>query len=147
MATIRLSAEGQEMDLPDELASSDDLLITALTPFYPQLAGATITRKQEGERLVVEIAKQAGHKGAYGFAARAIAALEKAPERMNPAVELAARLDAGRGPRTVAELLRMRGEIDRAIVEGEAEARRVREMSERLSKARPVACSRVPLGF
>lgn len=64
MAKVILSAEGQTLDLPDEIAGDDTKLRQALVTYYPQLATAKIERITSEAGLQVTVSKQAGPKGA-----------------------------------------------------------------------------------
>ena len=55
---INLS-EGQTIELPDEIAASDELIRKALAPFYPDVANAEIQRGDKG----ITVIKRAGPKG------------------------------------------------------------------------------------
>jgi hypothetical protein len=60
--------EGQDFELPAEVASDDDMIRTALAPFFPEVAGAemrrTVTVAADGQRTqTVQIVKRAGPKG------------------------------------------------------------------------------------
>ena len=62
MAKILL--DGQAIVIPDEVAQTDDGLIRALTPLYPDVANAEIARKQENGETVITVVKRPGPKGA-----------------------------------------------------------------------------------
>ncbi len=64
MATISLPANGQTLtDIPDYIASDDQLLRDLLSPTMPDLASATFERKTVGDLLTVTVSKKAGTKG------------------------------------------------------------------------------------
>ena len=64
MAKITLPDNGQTIELPDEIASSDEQIRAALAPLYPAIANATISREQGADgQTVVKITKVAGTKG------------------------------------------------------------------------------------
>ncbi|HEX2915977.1 MAG TPA: hypothetical protein VH186_34765 [Chloroflexia bacterium] len=58
-----LKFEGQEISIDDRMAQNDKMLLEFVATFSPELANATITRKKEGDRLVVTLTKRAGPKG------------------------------------------------------------------------------------
>lgn len=64
MATIILPANGQSLnDIPDYIASDDQLLRDMLVPMLPDLANATFERKEVNGVLTVTVSKRAGTKG------------------------------------------------------------------------------------
>lgn len=65
MALVKLTGDGQEIPMSDEIAKSDELLKRALAPFYPEVANALIKRETVEGQLIVSLVKQAGSKGAF----------------------------------------------------------------------------------
>ena len=61
VAVIKI--EGQEFPLHASIASDDNLLKTALSPHYPSIRNAQITRETRAGQLIVSIVKRAEHKG------------------------------------------------------------------------------------
>ncbi len=60
-----VSIEGQSIPVPAEMGSSDDLIKSALTPFFPGIATGKIHRGEAIDGVVtITIIKQAGTKGA-----------------------------------------------------------------------------------
>lgn len=55
--------EGQEFPLPVSVAASDELLKTALSPHYPSIKNAQISRETRAGQMIVSIVKRAEHKG------------------------------------------------------------------------------------
>lgn len=153
MAKVILSAEGQTLDLPDNIAGDDSLLRQALVPYYPHLATAKITRVEDGGELRVTVAKQAGPKGARRRALTGSAfvdGLVAAPEHINPAVELCADLARnGTAPDQLplGEAVLLGAVIDATIEAGTREMERARDMFEALRKAAPVPATTTPTGF
>lgn len=60
-ATIKI--EGQEFPLDVAIASDDNLLKTALSPHYPSIKNAQISRETRVGQMIVSIVKKAEHKG------------------------------------------------------------------------------------
>lgn len=58
--------EGQEFPLPVSVAASDELLKTALSPHYPSIKNAQISRETRAGQMIVSIVKRAEHKGSLG---------------------------------------------------------------------------------
>ncbi len=55
--------EGQEFPLPVSIAAEDDLLKAALSPHYPSIKNANISRETRLGEMIVSIVKKAEHKG------------------------------------------------------------------------------------
>lgn len=84
MAIIKL--DGQDVDIDDAIASSDEDLKSVLVPFYPQLANAEITREiNDDGQMIVRMIKRAGPKGNE----TPIESLKNAPNELNPTIDLA----------------------------------------------------------
>ncbi len=60
-ATVKI--EGQEFPLDVAIASDDLLLKTALSPHYPSIKNAQISRETRAGEMIVSIVKKAEHKG------------------------------------------------------------------------------------
>jgi len=58
--------EGQEFPLPVSVAASDELLKAALSPHYPSIKNAQISRETRAGQIIVSIVKRAEHKGIRG---------------------------------------------------------------------------------
>lgn len=63
MTKVILAADGTTIELPDEVAATDESLRSALTPVYPDLANATFDRKTAEGVTTVTVRKVAGTKG------------------------------------------------------------------------------------
>ena len=61
--TVNVNLDGQTIQLPAEIAASDDLIRKALAPFYPNVASAEIRRETKDGVTVISIIKRAGPKG------------------------------------------------------------------------------------
>ncbi len=60
-----IKIEGQEFPLDVAIAANDELLKTALSPHYPSIKNAAITRETRLGEMIVSIVKKAEHKGAF----------------------------------------------------------------------------------
>ena len=60
-ATVKI--EGQEFPLDVAIAADDHLLKAALSPHYPSIKNAQISRETRDGRMMVSIVKKAEHKG------------------------------------------------------------------------------------
>ncbi len=164
MAQIILSGDGMTIDIEDEIAKSDELLKRALSPHYPDLANAFISREEKDGLLKVTVSKRAGPKGSYqiGNATStnpAVLSLDEAPDYLNPALALAWQLYSqnsssspagegeGEGGLTLDKQLALQGEISDAILEGEAEASHLQKAIDLLKAAPHEPSHRLPKGF
>lgn len=66
VASAVVKIEGQEFPLPVSVAASDELLKTALSPHYPSIKNAQISRETRAGQMIVSIVKRAEHKGSNG---------------------------------------------------------------------------------
>lgn len=55
--------EGQEIEVPDEVGSDDNLLRSMLAPYYPGVMEAGITRVTKDDVTTVTVIKKSGTKG------------------------------------------------------------------------------------
>lgn len=65
-----IKTEGQEFPLDVAIAADDNLLKTALSPHYPSIKNAQITRETRAGQMIVSIVKKAEHKGSYRISGR-----------------------------------------------------------------------------
>jgi hypothetical protein len=61
--TAIVKIEGQEFPLDVAIAEKDDLLKAALSPHYPSIKNAQISRETRAGQMIVSIVKKAEHKG------------------------------------------------------------------------------------
>jgi hypothetical protein len=62
-ATGIVKIEGQEFPLDVAIAADDNLLKAALSPHYPSIKNAQISRETRAGQMIVSIVKKAEHKG------------------------------------------------------------------------------------
>lgn len=151
MAIVKI--EGQEYQLDDAIVNggatvqeSDRLLRDALRPTFEIAAGATFQREQRGETLYVTLVKQPGPKGARGDA---LHVLLEAPAFINPSTRLACELHLmeGQGKLDLEALLAIQPRLNRALQQGDAEARSIARTLRTLSLAPAMTSSDVPPGL
>lgn len=65
-ATAVVKIEGQEFPLDARVAEKDELLKAALSPHYPSIKNAQITRETRAGQMIVSVVKRAEHKGSDG---------------------------------------------------------------------------------
>ena len=58
-----IKIEGQEIPLAVAIAADDTLLKTALSPHYPSIKNANVSRETRAGQMIVSIVKRAEHKG------------------------------------------------------------------------------------
>lgn len=71
MAKIKLP-DGQELEIPDDIAKDDESLKNALAPYVPDIRNAKLNRSTKDGVMTVNVVKQAGTKGAEPECARII---------------------------------------------------------------------------
>lgn len=147
MAVVKISTDGTEFEIPDDIASDDQHLLEALVPFYAELANAEISRLEESGKLTVTLTKRAGTKGA-GIS-DVLLALVAAPEEINPALIMQHKLMRieEQGQLGLRRILRLQPEIRRAIDEGMKQIREQSASLKLLKEGKPVAGSSIPPGF
>ncbi len=64
--TAIVKIEGQEFPLDVAIAAADNLLKAALSPHYPSIKNAQISRETRAGQMIISIVKKAEHKGSYG---------------------------------------------------------------------------------
>jgi hypothetical protein len=64
--TAVIKIEGQEFPLDVAIAGDDNLLKAALSPHYPSIKNAQISRETRLGEMIVSIVKKAEHKGMRG---------------------------------------------------------------------------------
>jgi hypothetical protein len=159
MAVVKI--EGKEVTLPDEIvALGKEAVRTALEADFPGAANADIQiegKKGGGAPAVVTVSKRAAPKQnlpplggkASSPLARVIETLLAAPDYVNPAIEMAAACQSAetRGDKEFFDQMARHGEIERAIVEGERQAKAVHRALAVLGHSKPASSKTVPLGF
>ncbi len=147
MALIKISTDGVEFEVKDDIARDDQRLREALTPFYPEMANAEITRSEQDGRLIVTMAKRAGTKGFSR--SDVLTVLRNAVETVNPAVLMQDELRRmeERGELDVRKLMRLQPEIRRAMNDGQRQIEEVKASLKLLGEGRSVAAKSIPVGF
>ncbi len=67
--TAVVKIEGQEFPLDVAIAADDNLLKAALSPHYPSIKNAQISRETRAGQMIVSIVKKAEHKGSGRYLA------------------------------------------------------------------------------
>jgi hypothetical protein len=119
----------------------------ALTPFYPEMANAEITRLEQDGKLIVTMAKRAGTKGFSR--SDVLTVLRNATGTVNPAVLMQDKLRQmeERGELDVRKLIRLQPEIRRAMNDGQKQIEEVKASLKLLGEGRSVAARSIPVGF
>ncbi len=141
----KIQIEGQELELPEEVAGSDAQLKTALSPFFPGAANAKIMRLPEKDGVVVvQVIKQAGTKGAD----RPFDRLVRAKAGTNPVVELHLKLaDITLNQMPPDQLLVLDKQIGKAIEAGRQQRDNIGITAALLVEAEAREALTVPTGF
>jgi hypothetical protein len=144
---ITLHVEGQSLELPPDIAVSDDAIRRVIAPLFPQAANATIQRVTDGNGVTtIKLTKQAGTKGTY---ATILDRLTRSALHVNPAFTLYQQLHAASDPRRYKpeEILTLQRRVKRAITQGEEEFQATHDIIQRLRAAPGHASTVPPLGF
>jgi hypothetical protein len=137
--------EGQEIPLPEEIGATDEAVKKALAPFYPEVAGALITRITKDETTTLTVVKKAGSKGA----GEGVDALRAALGGKNPAFVVydEIRHMGADEPIDAAALLELDRRIGDAIITGNEQAAAVIRSQKRLQAAVPQPADALIEGF
>ncbi|MBU6433678.1 MAG: hypothetical protein KGS09_18585 [Nitrospirae bacterium] len=144
---ITLQIEGQTLELPEDVAVSDDAIRRVIAPLFPQAANATIQRVTDGNGITtIKLTKQAGTKGTY---ATILDRLKRSEPHVNPAFTLYQQLHAASDPRRYKpeDVLTLQRRVKRAITQGEEELKATHDIVQRLRAAPGHATSVPPVGF
>ena len=139
--TYNVLVEGQTIPVPEEIGASDEAVKRALSPFYPEVANALITRVEKDGVTTINVVKRAGSKGLSGAAY-----LAACPGGKNAAVALLEEIEAA-GDVDPLAFLEMGERIEAAISQGEKEAEAVEAAGKRLAKAAARPAQFVMRGF
>jgi len=132
--------EGQNIPVPEEIATSDEKVRQALTPFFPDAANAMITRVEKDGQVTINVIKKAGSKGAIDY-------LASCPGGRNPAVALYQELQSMNLDLDPETMLSLDARLDQAIEAGAVQAGRVEGALTRLQAARPRPAPALVEGF
>ena len=157
--TIELPDNGQEFELPVELAGDDDFIRKFLAPHYPDVANAKIERESDnGITTRIKVIKRAGPKA--NVTAALITALNAAQPHVNAAVDMCIQLGATPDAQTLimtqcihpaaagrGDWVSRQADIDEAIRAGAEEANQVQASLSSLARAAAAPAHSVPTGF
>lgn len=136
--------EGTNIPVPEEIGASDEAIKRALTPFYPEVANAMITRVTKDETVTITVVKKAGSKGQSGDP---IDALIQCPGGKNAAVVLYEELRELPADIDPADLLALETRVEKAVERGEQEVQAMRDSAARLATCTAIPAPFVPEGF
>jgi hypothetical protein len=143
---IKISIEGQTLELPPEIAVSDDAIRRAMAPVFPQIATAYLTRTTDASgTTVIKVTKRANDKGALDAV---LHHLKEAPRHVNPIFPLYERLylSTGRLP-SAEDFFTIQRQLRKAIEDGEAEINDVSIIRARLRETAGTPSRSIPVGF
>lgn len=159
MAIVKLSADGQEIPVPDDVARTDASLKAALTPFYPEMANAIISRSTDAAgQMVVTLTKQAGTKGSGQAPAESepetnpvLDYLGQARQEINPALRVAWKLQLmmATDQMELEKLITLQPQIEAAVAQGEADQTRIVQIYQTIRDIAPTPAQvpNIPFGF
>jgi hypothetical protein len=139
-----VSVEGQTIPVPEEIGASDEAVKRALTPFYPEVANAMITRVTKDETVTINVVKKAGSKGGGRGPLQALIAC---PGGQNPAISLYQAISQADDDLDPYTMLELDAQISQAVEAGEKQGLEVRAAQRRLIQAPARPCSAVVVGF
>jgi hypothetical protein len=162
----KIMIEGQEIEMPEEIAGDDGALKSALSPYFPGAANAKFIRTEPKDNVItVTVVKQAGTKGSGDDDALQILAhldvalpgsltsqvlikLIETPEGINPVVALHRSLE-GRtlNQMTVDQLMGLDDQIDEIIQSGLKEKMAIDSSLALITKIAPIPSKVVVTGF
>ena len=138
-----VSIEGQSIELPEEVATSDDKVKQALSPYYPGAATAKITRAVKDDITTVTVIKQAGTKGCIF-----LDNLVELPEKENPVFMLYNQMkDINPTTLPKVQLLMLEAQINISRKEGSEQNASIEKALSRLQQSTPHASAGLILGF
>lgn len=140
----KLFLEGQVLDLPDEVASTDDTLRNAFVPFFPELGTADIKRQEKDGITEIRVVKRAGTKGNI-----VVQSLIDSEVEINPALNLTWQLKQLERSKalSIEELISFQEQISNAIEVGEDWERNISHSQESLSKCQAIPSSVQVIGI
>lgn len=160
MALVKFSGDGQQIPIPDDVASTDQRLKEALAPFYPEMANAIIRRETDSQgQLVITMTKQAGTKGSGQAQAEGkeeinpvLDYLGQARQEINPAMRVAWKLQMLQttGEFGLEDLIEAQPKIEAALHQSEQDEARLHQVRQSLEamSADPASClAHIPFGF
>lgn len=157
MAVVTI--EGKEVTLDDEIVKlGKEAVRAALSVDFPGVENADIvigSSKGGSSAPAISVSKRAAPKQAPGArplprsTGHIVESLLSAPDYVNPAIALAALCQQAelRGDTEFFDRAARRGDVERAVAEGEREARAVHKALAALGHAKPTSSKIVPLGF
>lgn len=138
-----LKLEGQELPLTAEIAATDQTIIAAIAPFFPEAASAEIKREQNGETTIIRLVKKAGTKGNY------LENIINVTNELNPSIALSWQLKQMeiRGELTLERLLKIQPLLENAISEGESWEFEINRVISCLKACQPIASKQPIKGY
>lgn len=173
----KIKIEGQEINMPEEIAGNDDVLKSALSPYFPGAANAKYMRSKEKDGVItVTVVKQAGTKGATPSSinivlkkseekSKALSFLDAnlpvsvedqvlrmlidAPEGLNPLMVLDQKLSSSPAMNQCPfeTMLKRDAEISKALEIGEAEVSSMEKTFRSLVETKPKPAPMLTAGF
>jgi hypothetical protein len=149
MATVKLTSDGQSIQVADDIANDFNKLRKVLGQYYPDLSNAELKREVVEGETVVSITKKAGTKGGSHAPLAPLQYLLAAPEELNPVLALSWQITLMKvqGTFNFEWLMHYGTQVDQAATIGRAEGNLNSVALGYLKKARPVAPSGVPPCF
>lgn len=141
----KLFVEGQQIELSEEVAATDETLRNTIVSFFPQMAMSEINRQQKEDGSVeIHLVKKAGTKGNC-----VLKTLTSLPSSINPALELNWQLSQieRQSPLTIEQLMSVQNQISSAIEVGDRWHQAVEKTISNLQKCQPRPSSHQIIGI
>lgn len=140
-----LMIEGQEIPIADEVAASDQILRDAITPFYPEIANAEITREEKDGITQIRMVKKAGTKGVGDI----LQTLIDSEHQFNPALILSWQIKMLeiQGCLNIENLILVQDELEKAITTGREWHIELEKSLHLLQQSPPIPSQRIITGF
>jgi len=153
-SNVKVHIQGRgDLEVPADIAASDETLIAALAPFYDAIDTAEITREEKDGQTTITIVPTGGRKAgtdpqpALASLDRVLADLIVTPATFNPAVSLLQQLERDGIVADPLRLLPLIPQIDAALAAADAEVEAVQSLTRTLIAQRAAPASFVPRGL
>ncbi|AFZ28592.1 hypothetical protein Cylst_6373 (plasmid) [Cylindrospermum stagnale PCC 7417] len=140
-----LMIEGQEIPIAEEVAANDQILRDAITPFYPEIANAEITREEKNGITQIRMVKKAGTKGVGDI----LQTLIDSEHQFNPALILSWQIKMLeiQGCLNIENLILVQDELEKAITTGREWQIELEKSLHLLQQFPPIPSQKIITGF
>jgi hypothetical protein len=136
--------EGQTIPVPEEIGVTDEMIKRALTPYYPEVANAMMTRVAIDDTTTITVVKRAGTKGSHQV--QGLQSLIDCAGGRNPTIVLYEEIQSMELQDPV-KLLELDARIEQVMDQGCKLGRAVEYAADRLKATSPQPAPMIILGF